>query len=106
MKQQPQPGQQGPKIGQGHASAMFRAGLKELSAILPAFPDSVRPVEEMGLAGNTLPQEVYNDRHPKNQQQQPGHDQPTHQPSMNHQAADHQPEQHSPTIDDTFELSM
>ncbi len=42
---------------------MFRAGLKELSQIMPAFPDSVKPVEEMGLAGNALPQEVFQARH-------------------------------------------
>ena len=100
MKQQSHPDPQGPKIGDGHASAMFRAGLKELSQILPAFPDGVKPVEEMGLAGNTLPQEVYNDRHPKNQHQ-PGHDQPVFDASLNHQ-----PQQNLPTIDDTFELSM
>lgn len=50
-------------IGSGHASAMFRAGLKELSSILPAFPESVKPVEEMGLAGNALPQEVFESKH-------------------------------------------
>src|SRR5579885_3406354 len=50
------PEQPKPKIGEGHAAAMFRAGLKELAQILPAFPDSVRPVEEPGLAGNATPQ--------------------------------------------------
>ena len=52
-----------PKMGATHAPAMFRAGLKELASILPAFPDSVKPVEEMGLAGNALPQEVYKSKH-------------------------------------------
>ena len=48
-----------PKIGAGHAQAMFRAGLKELGQALVALPDSnVRPVEEPGLAGNPTPQIV------------------------------------------------
>ena len=48
-----------PKIGAGHVSAMGRAGLKELSQALQAFPDSnIRGVEEPGLAGNLTPQEV------------------------------------------------
>ena len=51
-----------PKIGQGHASAMFRSGAKELSAILPAFPDSVQPVEEYGLFATKLPSEIADDR--------------------------------------------
>lgn len=51
------------KIGSAHAPAIFRAGLKELASILPAFPESIKPVEEMGLAGNALPQEVYKARH-------------------------------------------
>lgn len=46
------------KIGQGAAQAMLRVGLKELGQILPAFPESVRPVEEPGLPGNLTPQEV------------------------------------------------
>lgn len=47
------------KIGAGHAAAWARLGLKELTQILPAFPDStVRPVEEPGLAGNPTPQLV------------------------------------------------
>ena len=57
--------QQTPKIGASHAAAMGRAGLKELASILPAFPQSVKPVEEMGLAGNALPQEVYKSKHEK-----------------------------------------
>lgn len=48
-----------PKIGAGHAQAMFRAGLKELTQVLPAFPESnIRPVEEPGLVGNLTPQEI------------------------------------------------
>lgn len=48
-----------PKIGAGHAQAMFRAGLKELGQALTAFPDStIRPVEEPGLVGNLTPQEI------------------------------------------------
>lgn len=52
-----------PKIGATHAAAMRRLGLKELSQILPAFSDSIRPIEEPGLAGNALPQEIYQARH-------------------------------------------
>ena len=102
MKQQSQPQQQQqdqkPKIGQGRASAMFRAGFKELSSIVPAFPDSVKPVEEMGLVGNKLPHEVYTERHQMDRTQgrmQPNHDQHTHQPQQN-----------APTIDDILALSM
>ena len=51
-----------PKIGQAHASAMGRAGLKELSQILPAFPDGVKPIEEYGLYGTALPQEVFEEK--------------------------------------------
>ncbi len=54
---------QKPKLGEGHVQAMGRAGLKELSQILPAFPDSVKPVEEPGLAGNPVSHEVYQQRH-------------------------------------------
>jgi hypothetical protein len=54
---------QGPKIGSTHLPAMGRQGLKELANILPAFPESIKPVEEVGLFGNALPQEVYKARH-------------------------------------------
>lgn len=50
------------KIGAGHLKAMARAGLKEISQVLPAFPDGVRPVEEPGLTGNLTPQEVLSDK--------------------------------------------
>jgi hypothetical protein len=36
------------KYGQGASPAFVRVGLKELAQILPAFPESVRPVEEPG----------------------------------------------------------
>jgi hypothetical protein len=49
-------------IGAGHLKAMLRAGAKELAQILPAFPDSVRPVEEPGLVGNLTPQEIVHDK--------------------------------------------
>lgn len=55
-RQQPEPAK--PKIGQAHASAMVRMGGKELSAILPAFPESVQPVEEYGAFGTQLPSEI------------------------------------------------
>lgn len=51
------------KIGATHAWAMGRLGIKEIAQILPACHDSIKPVEEPGLAGNALPQEVYRDRH-------------------------------------------
>jgi hypothetical protein len=45
-----------PKIGEGHAQAMFRQGFHEIAQILPAFPDSnVRVIEEQGVAGNNPP---------------------------------------------------
>mgnify|MGYP000106075311 CR=1 FL=1 len=51
-----------PKIGQGHLSAMGRAGLKELSQILPATDQSIKPIEEYGLYGTALPQEVFEEK--------------------------------------------
>lgn len=51
------------KIGAGHAKAMARAGLKEISQILPAFPaHGIQPVEEPGIAGNLTPQEIVQDK--------------------------------------------
>jgi hypothetical protein len=38
--------------------AALRQGAKELAAILPAFPESVRIVEEPGTMGNPTPQMV------------------------------------------------
>jgi len=46
------------KIGEGHLAGMARQGLKELAQALPAFPDSVRPVEEPGVFGNPTQQIV------------------------------------------------
>jgi hypothetical protein len=40
-------------------NAWLRQGAKELGqAIVPAFPDSLRPVEEIGLPGNPTSQQV------------------------------------------------
>ncbi len=50
------------KWGAGHFAAWFRAGSKEIAQALPAFRDSIHPVEESGLAGNPTPQEVYHDK--------------------------------------------
>lgn len=51
--------QQKMKIGAGHLAAWVRAGQKEISQALVAFPDStIRPVEEPGLAGNLTPSEI------------------------------------------------
>lgn len=38
--------------------AAVRQGGKELAQVLPAFPDSVRPVEEPGTMGNPTPQMI------------------------------------------------
>jgi hypothetical protein len=38
--------------------AAIRQGGKEFSQVLPAFPTSVRPVEEPGTLGNPTPQQV------------------------------------------------
>jgi hypothetical protein len=41
------------KYGEGHLEAWLRAGGKEATQALVAFPDStIRPVEEPGLFGN------------------------------------------------------
>ena len=50
------------KIGQGHAAAVARLGLKELSQILPAFPDSIRTQDDPGLWGNATQREVHEQR--------------------------------------------
>lgn len=40
-------------------AAWLRQGAKELGqAIVPAFPDSMRPIEEMGMPGNPTSQKV------------------------------------------------
>lgn len=54
-----------PKIGAGHGQAVLRAGHKELTQILPAFPDSIKPVEEPGLFGNPVAHEVFMERNPE-----------------------------------------
>lgn len=51
-----------PKIGAGALAAAGRQGLKELAQIVPAFPDSVRAVEEPGQIGNPTPQEVFSSK--------------------------------------------
>jgi hypothetical protein len=38
--------------------AALRQGAKELAQALPAFPESIRPVEEAGTLGNPTPQMV------------------------------------------------
>ncbi len=54
---------QNDKYGQGALHAFVRVGLKELAQIMPAFPDSVKPIEEPGLPGNLTPQEVVHQKH-------------------------------------------
>jgi hypothetical protein len=51
------------KLGEGAARAAFRQGHKEIAQILPAFPDSMRIVEEPGQLNNPTPLEVYSERH-------------------------------------------
>jgi hypothetical protein len=46
------------RIGDGHASAWFRQGFKELGRYLYAFPDHQAPVEEYGLFGTATPQQA------------------------------------------------
>lgn len=47
------------KKGSGHAAAWLRAGAKELSTALVAFPNhAIQPVEEPGLFGNVTQMDV------------------------------------------------
>jgi hypothetical protein len=57
-KSAPPPRNTKAKIGAGALKAFIRQGAKELAQILPAFPDSVRVVEEPGTIGNLTPGEV------------------------------------------------
>jgi hypothetical protein len=50
------------KIGEGHLAAFVRQGHKEIAQALQAFPDSMRTVEEPGLAGNLTQQEVLREK--------------------------------------------
>ncbi|MFO0900500.1 MAG: hypothetical protein U0836_23980 [Pirellulales bacterium] len=50
-------------IGTGHAEAWLRGGLTEIDQVLPAFPDGIQPIDEYGLWGVALPQEVFEQRH-------------------------------------------
>lgn len=52
---------QGPKIGSGHASAMFRQGLSELRAALYTDSNLAQPTE-YGIAGTLTPGEVADSR--------------------------------------------
>lgn len=57
---------QKPKIGAGHASAMFRQGLRELRAAF--FPDSnIAQPTEHGIFGTKTPGEVADSRQPGSQ---------------------------------------
>lgn len=60
MQDKPQPAikQEQPALG-AQLGAMWREGLKDLqNAILPAFPESQRGVEEAGTPLNPTPQQV------------------------------------------------
>lgn len=48
-----------PPIGSGALAAFVRQGAKEIAQAVPAFPDSMRVVEEPGVVGNLTPQEVF-----------------------------------------------
>ncbi len=61
----------GPKIGSGHMEAWLRAGLKEVAQSLPAFPQSIKSVEEPGLWGNPVQQEVYAQKQAQKQGPEP-----------------------------------
>jgi hypothetical protein len=50
------------------SQAVIRAGAKELAQALPAFPDSVKPVEEPGLPGNLTPQEIFRQKEPEREE--------------------------------------
>ena len=42
---------------------MWRLGLKEIGQILQPLTDSIKPIDEIGIYGTALPQEVYKARH-------------------------------------------
>jgi hypothetical protein len=63
--------QQPSKIGAGHVKAMLRSGFKEVSRILPAFPQSIQPIEEPGLFGNPVPQEIFDEKNMQKQVDEP-----------------------------------
>jgi hypothetical protein len=48
----------GPKIGAGHLGAMWRVGLKELAAALPAFNNGQQIQDDPALAGNITQQQA------------------------------------------------
>ncbi|MGE0758369.1 MAG: hypothetical protein AB7O38_15175 [Pirellulaceae bacterium] len=50
------------KTGEGSLAAWARQGHKEISQILPAFPDSVKVVEEPGMPSNPTSYEVTQQR--------------------------------------------
>lgn len=56
------------KIGAGQLQGFLRQGHKEIAQALPAFPDSMRTVEEPGMVGNLTPQEVVADKNGYQQQ--------------------------------------
>lgn len=43
------------KIGEGALAAAGRMGLDELAQVLPAFPESIHPVDEPGALGTVTP---------------------------------------------------
>ncbi len=47
------------KIGSGALAAFVRQGAKETAQVLPAFPDSMRVVEEPGALGNPTQVEIF-----------------------------------------------
>ena len=63
--------------GLADLGAALRQGLKEAGQMLPAFPDSIQPVNEPGTLGNPVAREVYEARHPE----------PTYEQVLEQQAA-------------------
>lgn len=82
------------KIGQGHARAMGRLGLKELAQILPATPQSIRPIEEPGVCGNATPRDVDKQRHAASFQ------------SRDLYGQDHAPGQQQSKLDHSLDMEM
>ena len=71
-----------PKIGAGHARAMFRVGLNELRNALYADSNVAQRHAEQGLAGTVTQSEV---REQKQQDLQPQREQPPHsEPERSH----------------------
>ncbi len=63
------------KIGSGALAALARQGAKEAAQVLPAFPDSMRVVEEPGQIGNPTQVEIFQAKQGTEPEQAVGRDQ-------------------------------